>query len=382
MVSTRADSTEIADLGVDLGPADPQTHYAAAVTYDKTFLAADQARSLKEYETAAALSPHNYLLWLEYGKALSRSGELDRAESAIREAARLAPNYASVAWALGNLLVRKGDESEGFAEIRRAVESDGSFAAPAASLAYQFFDRDLNRIVRLTGSSADMTAALAIVLARDKRFDEAFAVWSKIPASAINERIRTNGRSLSNELITARHYRQAMQVIKTFDATLASEPGKVNDGGFEQGVKLENAGPFDWRLTPGAQPQLLQSTSQPHGGARALVLRFNSNDGAGLRQVSQTIVIEPGGKYTVNGFYRSDLKTESQPMWQVLAEGKVIAEIPCGGAVDRWTEFRGSFSVPANADGIELRLVIKGCGSSICPINGSLWLDDVTLIRN
>src|ERR1043165_831735 len=75
MISTRADTTEVADLAVSLGPSDPQTHYTAAVLYDKTFLAADQQRSISEYETALALSPHNYLLWLEYGKALSRNGD-------------------------------------------------------------------------------------------------------------------------------------------------------------------------------------------------------------------------------------------------------------------------------------------------------------------
>jgi len=85
MISTRADTTDVADLAVNLGPSDPQTHYTAAVLFDKTFLAADQQRSMSEYETALALSPHNYLLWLEYGKALSRNGEFERAEAALRQ---------------------------------------------------------------------------------------------------------------------------------------------------------------------------------------------------------------------------------------------------------------------------------------------------------
>src|SRR5215813_2780290 len=62
MISSRADRTEIADIAVSLAPDDPQTHYAAAVLYDKTFLPQDQSRSLSEYERAVSLAPHNYLL--------------------------------------------------------------------------------------------------------------------------------------------------------------------------------------------------------------------------------------------------------------------------------------------------------------------------------
>jgi len=382
MVSTRAENTEIADLAVDLAPSDPQTHFAAAVTYDKTFLAADQSRSLSEYEAAVALSPHNYLLWLEYGKALSRSGDLDNAETAVRKAADLAPNYSSVAWALGNLLVRKGSEAQGFAEIRRAVEGDGNLAAPAATLAYQLLDGDVSKINGQTGSSPEMTAALAIILARDKRFDEAFAAWAQMPSSAMNERIRVNGRTLINVLIAAHHYRQALQVDASVEPAVTSNADKVTDGGFEEDIRLENPRPFEWRMTPGSQPQLLQSTSQPHGGARSLVLRFNSNDGASLRQVGQTVVVEPGGKYLLKGFYRSDLKTSSQPVWQIAASGNVISEIPLSSPADEWREFRGSFTVPKDVDGIEIRSLIKGCGSAICPISGSLWLDDITLARD
>src|SRR5262245_36770735 len=96
MVSLRADRTEIADIAVGLAPDDPQTHYAAAVLYDKTFLPQDQARSLSEYEMAVSRAPENYLLWLEYGKALARGGDAEKAEAALRRAEKLAPNYSVV----------------------------------------------------------------------------------------------------------------------------------------------------------------------------------------------------------------------------------------------------------------------------------------------
>lgn len=379
MVSTRADRTDMADFAVNLGPSDPQTHFAAAVLYDKTFLASDQQRSLNEYETALALSPHNYLLWLEYGKALGRNGDLDRAEAAFRETQRLAPNYASVAWALGNLLVRKGNESEGFDQIRRSITGDSTYAAPATVFAYQYFDGDVSQIRRLTDISQEATAALASLLARNKRFDDAVAVWQLLTSPIQSGTFKNAGTALVGELIAAKRFQLAAQVENSVDGSNAVVPEQIHDGGFEEGIKLENAGPFEWRFSAGTQPQPLQSTSQPHGGTKSLVLRFGSSDGNSLRQVSQTAVVKPNAKYILRGFYRSDLKSSSPLVWQVVGSQALLVEIPLAIAGD-WTEFRGTFTMPSGVDGVEIRLVVKGCGSTICPINGSLWLDDITLI--
>jgi hypothetical protein len=187
---------------------------------------------------------------------------------------------------------------------------------------------------------------------------------------------------LVTELIAANRYQLAAEVQNSLGETDAVTPETIHNGSFEEGLKLENAGPFDWKFTAGAQPQPLQSTAQPHGGTKSLVLRFGSNDGNGLKQVFQTVIVKPGGKYTLHGFYRSDVKTSSQIVWQVTALKNPIAEIPFGAAINNWTEFGGAFTVPANVDGVDLRLAVKGCGSPICPINGSLWLDDISLIPN
>jgi tetratricopeptide (TPR) repeat protein len=383
MVSTRADTIEVANLAIDWAPSDPQTHFTAAVLYDRTFLPDDQRRSLSEYETALALSPHNYLLWLEFGKALSRSGDLDRAETAFREAQKLAPNYSSVSWALGNLLVRKGNESDGFEQISRAVDGDPSLAAPAAAFAYQYFDGDLTRVRGLIGNSPEAIPALATLLAKNKRYEDAVEIWKTLPVRSDSESVQNAGRTLVNELVSAKKFNLAMQVVNSLDPAVSIAPEQIHDGGFEEGIKLENADPFEWRFSAGSQPQPLQSTSQPHGGGKSLVLRFNSGDGNGLRQMSQTVTVKPNSKYIFRGFYRAaDLKASSDLVWQVIGASGQIAEVPLGRVATDWSEFKGAFTVPSDSEGVEIRLVVKNCGSAICPISGSVFLDDVELVPN
>jgi tetratricopeptide (TPR) repeat protein len=379
MVSTRAVEPQIADVALDMAPGDPQTHYAAAVLYDRTFIAADQERSLHEYEQAAALSPNNYLLWLEYGKALERNGDPTRAEAALKRALALAPNYAAVHWALGNLLVRNGETDAGFDEIRKAVQGDPQYASSAAAFAYQFFDGDLNQTRQVAGTSGRANAALALLLARQKRFDEAISVWRSV-GQPMDDTILTSGKSLESELTSAKQFGLALSVGNTLDDSPAFDREKVHDGGFEDAIKLEGASPFEWQVGPGTQPQVLQSTSQPHGGSRSLVLRFNSNDGSGLRAISQTVVVRPNMRYSISGFYHSDLNADGKLVWQVIdaANGAVVAEVPLGTPAN-WTVFSVNFQAPAGTDAVIQRLSVSGCNSALCPINGSVWLDDVDL---
>ena len=381
MASTRADQPEIADLAVGLAPSDPQTHFAAAVVYNKTFLPADQERSLAEFEKAVALSPNNYLLWLDYGSALERNGDRDRASLALKKAIDLAPNYAAVQWAFGNLLIRKGDVDPGFEYIRKAVEGDANYAGSAAFFAYQYFDGNLLRTRSVAGDSPRANAALALLLAKQKRFDEAADVWQTAAAAGTDGSLAASGRSLVNELISAKKFALALKVAGSIDAgDGAVTPEKIYDGGFEHGIKLENASPFEWHIGSGQQPQVLQSTGQVHGGSRSLVLRFNSNDGSGMRSVSQTVVLRPNTRYSLNGYYRSDLNSDGKLVWLVTdaADGAVLVEVPLGKSGE-WRQFSAAFQVHADTEAVVFEVLLKPCGSALCPANGSVWLDDLSL---
>ena len=381
MVSTRAETQEVANYAVSLAPGDPQTHYAAAVLYDRTLLAEDQELSLAEYQTAVEVSPHNYLLWLEYGKALGRAGEADRAEAALRRAQGLAPNYSTVQWALGNLLLRNGKPDEGFAQIRKAVNGDRNYAVPATAFAYQFLDGDLASVVSVVGTSADANAALTMLLMKAKRFDEALSVWRAIDHSHDDESVKALAHSVATELKNAKRFADAMQVSSSLYDQSTFQPESLNDGGFEEGVKLEGADDWEWQISPGTQPQPLQTTAGTHGGTKALLLRFASNDGVSLRSLSQTVVVHSQTSYTFNGFYRSDIKASSPVVWQVAgaSDNSILGESTLNPGSAQWTSFTIKFTVPAGSDGVVVRFMVKGCGSAICPINGSVWFDDLAL---
>jgi hypothetical protein len=361
----------------ELAPDDPQTHHAAAVQLEKSFDPGDIEKALRQYEITAALAPENYQFWLDLGRARDRSGDAEGAERALRRALDLAPHYSRVQWALGNNLLRQGRIEEAFAEIRKAVAGDPAFAGPAAAAAWQFFDGDLARIRNAMGASSQFDAALVALLTRENRFDQAMELWRSIGPDDKKTSLKETGQAILAKLIEGKRFRDA--AIVSAEINEARAIGQVTNGGFESAVKPDGAEIFEWQIGAGLQPQIVLNNSQKHGGSNSLLLIFNANDAKEFRSVSQTVAVEPSRSYELEVFYRSDLKTSAVFKWQVVdAGGTQIAMTEPVALKADWTRLSTRFTVPANSDGVVIRLMREGCGQ-VCAISGSLWFDDVAI---
>ncbi len=383
--TTRPESKLVADWLTQVSPSDPQTHYGAAVVYEKTFDTIDIARSVHEYEMAAALWPNNYMIWLALGKSRSLNGDVDGAEKAFARALELAPNYASVQWIYGNSLLRQGKTEEAFVLIAKAAASYSEYAKPAATIALQIFDGDLDLVRKNLGDTEITNSSLAVILPGQGRFDEAFEAWSKLSGGGDIAARKQLGESFVTQLVAAKKFQLAARVTAELSEGDSDKPviGQINDGGFENGVKLRNAGIFEWQIAEGAQPQIGIGEGQSHSGKYNLWMIFNTFETAAFRSVSQTVPVQPGAAYQFEVFYRSDLKTNSSLKWEIVDafSNVAIASTPPMAPAAEWTPLGVQFTAPATSDGIVIRLTREGCIGPACPINGKLSLDDFSLRR-
>lgn len=380
-IALQAVYKEVADLAIAFAPSDPQSHFSLAVLHEKSFSIEDMPASVAEYEKATALSPNDFRLWLALGKARERNGDAAGAENALRRALELAPNYSEVQWTLGNILLRQGKTAEAFAEIRKAVAGDAKYTNQAVATASDMFDGELAQIKQNLGDSMQINAALAGFLTRRKLFEEALGIWNALPENERKTTFRKNGEEIFNEMIAAKKYRSALEIQKQLGDTINMTIGKITNGGFEEGIKIPNPNLFDWQISEGAQPQIGPNNAQKRGGNLSLLIIFNSSDGKEFRHVSQTIAVEPGKKYSLEAFYKSELKTSATLKWEIAdaTDGKILAATEAISANADWSALKAEFTASENTEAVIIRLARDGCKSPICPISGSVWFDDFSI---
>lgn len=380
----RPESKLVIDSLIALGPSDPQTHHAAAAIFERTFDPGDLERSLKEYETAAALAPNNYQMWMNLGRARSLNGDDAGAERAFVRALELAPNYSAVQWTYGNFLIRQGRNDEGFALAAKAAAVNPEFARNAVGLALQIFEGDTQKVMGALGDFEAVTAALTLVLSSQDLLPEAVTAWMRLP-EARGVRHRKLGEDLVAKLTSGKMFRLAASVSADLTEPTAAKPeiGRLVNGGFEEGMKARGASIFDWQLSDGNEPQVGLSDTHKRQGAYGLVMIFNTVDASPLRSFSQTVPVEPGAAYEFEGFYRNELKTTASIKLEAAdaATGSVIASSSPFQLAGDWTTIRFSFTVPASSDGIVIRLAREGCAGPSCRITGRLAFDDLSIRR-
>jgi tetratricopeptide (TPR) repeat protein len=381
-IAANTDLREVADFAIGLAPSDPQAHYTSAVLTGRIFAPEDLAKSLTEYEQAVALAPNDFRLWLALGRARERVGNAAGAELALRKALELTPNYSQVRWTLGNILLRQGKTSEGFAEIRNAAQSDRTFVNPAIVTAWQIFDGNLAQVKQYVGDSQETNFALAIFLAKQKRFDEAIEIWNALPAEEKKTTFKETGEQLYTEMLSAKKYLNALRIRSQISGQEAAQivTGQIVNGGFEEQVNTKDVGVFEWQIADGFKPQIGFDDMQKRSGNRSLVIIFNSPDGKDFRQISQTVAVEAGKNYRFETFYKSELKTPAALDWEIVdaTDGKVLATTGTTSPSADWTSLKTEFTT-ANTEAVTLRLAREVCKSTVCPIWGKIWFDDFSI---
>jgi tetratricopeptide (TPR) repeat protein len=379
-VARNSQYKELSQFAIDWSPNDPQTHYSLAAIQEKTLIPDDFPRAVENYEKATALSPNNYLLWLQLGRAMERNGDIEGAEKALKKAIELAPNYSENHWTLGNILLRQDKKDEAFTEIRKAAETDEKYINPSVSTAWQSFDGDISIISSKIGDSPEIKSALAIFLAKQQRSDEALNFWNALPENDKKTKFKQNGTDLINAFITNKKFRAASIVQSQISENETDKItlGKFTNFSFENDVKPVNATAFEWQIADAGQPQIGFDDKQKHVGNRSLVIVFNSSDGKDFRQISQTVAVESGKKYQFQTFYKSELKANSTVKWEVLdaSDNKILGTTSVVSPISDWHNLTADFITLPSTEAVIVRLTRASCGNSVCPISGKIWFDE------
>lgn len=379
---------QFARAAVRLAPDDPQAHYTVGVYARRSFEPAALDETVREFERATALAPHDYRLWMELGRAREQAGDAAGGERALRRARVLAPNYVMPRWYLGNLLLRAGRDEEAFVELRGAAESDPTLRGPIFASVWSIFDGDVARVTAAIAGSTSVRGELVTYLIGQKRTDDAVKLWATLSPQDRRAQ-RAAGDALVGALLAEKRINAALSVFR--EAAAEGEgarvaAGQVTNGGFEDDAAAAGRNAFDWSVTPVAQAQTGVDSSARHSGARSLRVSFNAPSSIQYANVVQLVAVEPGARYRLEFFVRTEsLKTVASLLVDVVSAkqgGAAIAtSAPAPAGTNDWQQVGLEFTAPRDADGVVLFIRRQPCKDEACPIFGKIWYDDFSLQR-
>jgi hypothetical protein len=375
---------ESAEAAARLAPRDPFTHLMLARLNQVSFEPEGVPRALSEYEQAAALAPNDFLVWMEAGRARAALGDTEGGVSALRRAAELAPNYTQPRWHLGNALLRAGRTEEAFAELRRAADLDPTLRPQVFNLAWQVYAPDLARVVEAIGKTPESRAQLVGVLAGRGDLEVALGVWAEL-----GPEVRRNQQGAADALARALYakgqYRRALGVLSEggFGGLAV---GQFVDGGFESEIVPGGRALFGWNVSQQGGGQVVIDARTAHGGRRSLRVAFSSSGQADFRHVAQVVAVEPGARYRLTFFVKTDELRGTATLSAMVSEpaapeSPLAASAPAAQGTNEWQQVSVEFGTGPKTEAVLVRLVRAACAEGVCPIYGKIWYDDFNLER-
>lgn len=376
LTTAAASSNEVgfANAAVRLHGDDPDAHYVRA----SILLASDLKTAIKEYEQAAFARPDDYVLWLSLARARELDGDTAGAVAAARQAVPLAPDYGQPHYQLGNILLRAGQQEEGFRELRLAGISNPTLLPGIIDLAWRVSGGNVEFVTRaIAPESPAAYRALGQYFRERKTAGAAIAMFAGAGSAAANDR-----RDYLRELVGAKRFRDAAN-LWTVGGRMRVVPGVMIDPGFEQESDLDEPG-FGWRLGERREGfRLSLDTSNPREGHSSLKVDFTGNSDPASPIISQLVLIEPKTHYQLRFAVRAEnVVSGGAPLLVVMdadIDNPLKRSEPFPKTTDGWREYTIEFDSGPSASAVFVTLERQACDKSPCPIFGRLWLDNFSL---
>jgi tetratricopeptide (TPR) repeat protein len=365
------------NLAVGWSSSDAEAHYARATVLSDMNRGEE---ALIDFESAVALRPRDYYLWLELGHAREETGDREGALRAFEEAVNLAPDYSQPHWQLGNFLLRTGDFEKSFVELRRAAVSDVTLFPALMDLAWGTYEGNTKTVLTVIQPQTDVARlALARFFATHHEANEAINLLRTTSRSVGNE----DRRAIVNELLVAKKFREAYEAWSAGLSPVGGDGNIVLDGGFEKAINTEEAG-FGWKPVSGMQTvRLGLDANEPHSGMHCLRLEYAGDFEPLAPVISQLALVKPHTRYRLGFAARvEDLVTGGLPVVTVrdVDDHLVLAQTnSLSPGTSGWQDYSMLFETSATTHAVLIIIHRLNCPAAPCPIFGRAWFDDFVL---
>ncbi len=381
---SQENALEVAQAAISLAPGNPQPRWLLATKMKEEFDEASIAESIRNFQEAVRRSPKNYRWWIELGRAYEQAERYEEAERSFKQAVELAPAYTFPQWQIGNFLLRQDRVDEAFAHLTTATEKSIVYREQVYALAWDYFDKDPQRVEQIAANTPSARVSLAQFYAQRGAAGDSLRIWNTIP-EAEKARHPQILKNITQYLYTKRFYRQTVDFARQSGIDPEVKAETISNAGFEKGLGYTEGTLFGWKANRSDSKIEIQADSVVRAeGQRSLKISFKNYAKNDLYNVSQLVAVQPSARYRLTFMLRvENLRTGGEPVMEVVDANSDIMLVrtprfPLGS--QEWQQMTLEFTVPEKCDGITIRTARETCGEN-CPISGMVWLDNFTLER-
>jgi tetratricopeptide (TPR) repeat protein len=346
----------------------------------------DLSKAVSHLWQATQINPWSAQFHAELAGAYEVQGNIFGAQREYELALADNPLSADVAWHYGSFLLRQRKMTEGFVEIRRAVQNDPSLTTSAIAECFAV-DQDVGTIVdeALPRNSRAYLTALNYFVSQDQT-DAASSVWNRVlelgksfpmkqAVPFVDELIRENRLSEAEKV-----WGQAL-VATNWPRDANTDGSLVFNGGFEQ--DFLNGG-FDWRVLQ--QPDISYSfdNTVAHSGKRSLRIEFDGNENLNFQHVFQYVPVRSETNYRLTAYLKTEnISSDSGFRLEIVNPGNnaalpTLTQDVKGTAP--WTEVHAGVRTGINTNLLEIVVRRLPSGTLDNELSGMVWIDDVALM--
>lgn len=375
------------DLALKYSPHDPLIRWQrGGVYYDAANEDLSDERlsvAVDDLRQAARMNPEDYRIWLSLGKVLDRSGSTAEARAALERALLLAPRHFEPHWAMGNHLLRAGEQEASFAQMRLALANRPAAIPLVFDYAWTVYHGDGKAVAEALAPPVEAKARMISLLIAHGDVDDGLAVWRQFESPGLKDLQR-----VTVSLMNAGRFAAAYEIWSK--AAVPNRPAAdphslLANSSFEEKLPADSRTPFySWRISRPAGVRVTQDRKERLAGEQSLRLSFEIEENVAILLAAQTVPIKPKTRYCLSFYAKTEaLESLSTPLVELYdsADKKraSAATAPLPTRDNDWTEYTLTLETQAETEALTVRLVRPPCAESPCPISGRLWLDDFKL---
>ncbi len=375
-------AAQAASFARSFAPSDPQPYWLAAAKMRDDFLPESTARAAEMMVEAVRRGPQDYRWWVELGRSFEQADQFYKAEAAFQRAIEIAPEYTFPRWQFGNYLIRQDRSEDAFVQLKKATEKSSMYREQVFSLAWDYFDKDPTRVEQLAADTPDVRANLALFYAVRSSSEDSLRMWNSLPEEKKAEHL-TTAKVIAQGLYHKGLYRQSIEFAQQTGIDAEAAHQTVTNGGFESSWGNPDDTLFGWKVTRAdGRVDIQADTAVKKEGNRSVKMNFRAFDKAEFYNLTQVVTVDPGARYRLSFFVRSENLTSAGlprvQVWNVKTNGLIAqTEVFPSGTAD-WRQYSIEFTAPEDVQGFAIRTARDYCGDA-CPLVGIIWYDEFRL---